>query len=301
MKLIYYITIDFIAVGIVTVVPLFVLIGLILLYCVYLRSAGRSIHPNKESLRKRDEKGRKIIQFQIQFARAFFGDWVIHSEERDGKPIIMIFKKPFPLWALVMVTIDQVIIIAYVTAMFFDVLIVERSYKCDQNQVGYDCFIVYNASYFTDPINCSDPLFNSEEVKLVCSKFNFNFPVAAALAGGLLEFFPLLFTVPLFLIIKLANGNRCRQCSTYILQWIVFFVLLICGLTILGNETVRTYVIGIDIYEFFTFCSLFAIVLAVIVMPWSLFIKIKSYNQDNVTSLDESIQRAEKGFEEVIL
>ena len=95
MKLIYYITIDFIAVGIVTVIPLLVLIGLILLYCVYLRSAGRSIHPNKESLRKRDERGRKIIQFQIQFARAFFGDWVIHSEEREGKPIIMIFKKTF--------------------------------------------------------------------------------------------------------------------------------------------------------------------------------------------------------------
>ena len=113
MKLIYYITVDFIAVGIMTVVPLVVLIGLILLYCVCLRSAGRSIHPNKESLRKRDKRGRRIIQFQIQFARAFFGDWVIHSEEREGKPIIMIFKKPFPLWILIMVTIDQVIIILY--------------------------------------------------------------------------------------------------------------------------------------------------------------------------------------------
>ena len=122
------------------------------------------------------------------------------------------------MWALIVVTIDQVIIIAYVTAMFFDVLIVEKSYKYDQKQVGFDWLTVHNASYFIDPINCSDTLLNSEEVKLVCSKFNFNFPVAGVLAGGLMEFFPLIFTVPLFFIIKLANRSRFRQCGTYILQ-----------------------------------------------------------------------------------
>lgn len=80
-----------------------------------------------------------------------------------------------------------------------------------------------------------------------------------------MKFFPPLFTVPLFIVIKLANGSKCCQYGTYILQWIALLFVLFCGLTMLGNDNVRYYVIGIQIFDFFTYNALFATLSAILI------------------------------------
>ena len=279
MKYVYYEIVDMLLFILLVILPIFIIVALLAFQFCYLSSAQRSVHPNNnERLKKKIERAKKITKFQIQFAKSFFGDWVIDSEERDGKLMILLFKKPFPMWTLMIVTIEQIIIIAYIAAIFFNVLLVERSYECDQTQVGFDCFFYNeNLTNFDGPINCSN---SSDGLLIDCRKFNFNFPVAAALAGGLMEFFPLLFTVPLFIIIKLANGNKCRRCGTYILQWIAFLFTIICTLT-MSDTNIRYYIMGIQIHDYFTYIALFFTLLSVFVMPWSLAIRRPSNSNKN--------------------
>ena len=271
MKYIYYEILDWLLMLVIIFLPIVIIVALLAFQFCYLSSAQRSVHPNSnERSKKKIERAKKITKFQIQFAKSFFGDWVIDSEERDGKLMILLFKKPFPMWTLMIVTIEQIIIIAYIAAIFFNVLLVERSYKCDETQVGFDCFIYdENLTAFIGPINCS---YSYDGLLVDCRKFNFNFPVAAALAGGLMEFFPLLFTVPLFIIIKLANGSKCRRCGTYILQWIAFLFIIISTL-IMSDTYIRYYVMGQQIHDYFTYVALFFTLLSVFVMPWSLAIR----------------------------
>ena len=271
MKYIYYEILDWLLMLVIIFLPIVIIVALLAFQFCYLSSAQRSVHPNSnERSKKKIERAKKITKFQIQFAKSFFGDWVIDSEERDGKLMILLFKKPFPMWTLMIVTIEQIIIIAYIAAIFFNVLLVERSYKCDETQLGFDCFIYdENLTAFIGPINCS---YSYDGLLVDCRKFNFNFPVAAALAGGLMEFFPLLFTVPLFIIIKLANGNKCRRCGTYILQWIAFLFIIISTL-IMSDTYIRYYVMGQQIHDYFTYVALFFTLLSVFVMPWSLAIR----------------------------
>ena len=266
--------------------PIVIIVTLLAFQFCYLSSAQRSVHPNSnERSKKKIERAKKITKFQIQFAKSFFGDWVIDSEERDGKLMVLLFKKPFPMWTLMIITIEQIIIIAYIAAIFFNVLLVERSYNCDQTQVGFDCFLYdENLTYFVGPINCS---YSYDGLLIDCRKFNFNFPVAAALAGGLMEFFPLLFTVPLFIIIKLANGNKCRRCGTYILQWIALLIILFCCLLVTGENGIRYYIMGIQIFDYFTYVALFSTILSVLVMPWSLAIRRLSNSDKHKSGLTE--------------
>ena len=290
MKYIYYEIVDWLLMLVIIFLPIVIIVALLAFQFCYLSSAQRSVHPNNnERLKKKIERAKKITKFQIQFAKSFFGDWVIDSEERDGRLMILLFKKPFPMWTLTIVTIEQIIIIAYIAAIFINALLVERSYNCDQTQVGFDCFFYYEdvgVRHLADPINCSN-YSNTDGLFVYCCKFNFNFPVAAALAGGLMEFFPLLFTVPLFIIIKLANGNKCRRCGTYILQWIALLTILFCCVMVTGKNGIRYYIMGIQIFDYFTYVALFSTTLSVLIMPWSLAIRRLSNSDKHKSELME--------------
>ena len=96
MKFVYYAVVDMLSPGCVLVTPFIVIITRILLNLfTYNRSTRRSIRPTKPNLQKRKDRVTKIIiQFQIQFAKTFFGDWVIDSEKRGGKTVILLLKNP---------------------------------------------------------------------------------------------------------------------------------------------------------------------------------------------------------------
>lgn len=95
MKFVYYAVVDILSAGCVLVTPFIVITAMILVNFIYLQLTRRLTHPTKPNLQKRKDRVRKIIiQFQIQFAKTFFGDWVIDSEKRGGKTVILLLKNP---------------------------------------------------------------------------------------------------------------------------------------------------------------------------------------------------------------
>lgn len=95
MKFVYYVVVDILSAGCVLVTPFIVITAMILVYFIYLQLTRRLTHPTKPNLQKRKDRVRKIIiQFQIQFAKTFFGDWVIDSEKRSGRTVILLLKNP---------------------------------------------------------------------------------------------------------------------------------------------------------------------------------------------------------------
>ena len=96
MKFVYYVlVVDILSAGCVLVTPFIVITAMILVNFIYLQLTRRLTHPTKPNSQKRKDRVRKIIiQFQIQFAKTFFGDWVIDSEKRGGKTVILLLKNP---------------------------------------------------------------------------------------------------------------------------------------------------------------------------------------------------------------
>ena len=240
--------------------------------------------------RQNDTKARMALcYFKMNLAKAFFGDWVVNCnrEEPNGRIVLLLFKKQFPLWTLTLVTANQGIIIVYIAAVFLNALLIERSDDCKSafTDPGFNCFLPTNSDYYADPINCSD--INVDEVEVLCLKFNINFPFAAGLAGGLLEFLPLLFTIPLYAIIKCTSKtSRKLQYTVYAIQLIALLALMCCAFLLLIFETVREYVFGFNIYDFFTYSSFFTIMFFVLGMPWSLATRPK-INIDEASLAEE--------------
>ena len=292
MMLVYYAAVDFSALGVL-------LIGTILAIVFALYSIKQAIcHTVVYPIGTRARKG-KMYKFQINFAKAFFGDWVIDTEEEeDGTTFILLFKKRFPLWTLMMVTANEINMLVYIAAVFFNAFLIERSKECTSTFIspGFDCFPARGGDFFANPINCSNDFIDYEKLDITCLKFTMNFPFAAGLAGGLLEFFPLLFTIPLYAIVQLSNGNKHRKYIAYGIQWIVLVMIIVFGFVLFVVSHIRDYVIGYDLYNVFTYVSLFAMLLSVLTMPWSLAIQPRAHDVPIAANPDYYIRKAEEGF-----
>lgn len=284
MQVIYYAAVDWIAIAIVIIAP-FVLIVISLVALV--RGQCSTVHPVTFS----DSK--KSYLYQLKFSKALFGGWVLDIEEIDGHFTMLMFKQPFPLWSVTMVTTVSVNIIISITAVFFNTLLIDRRYDCNAIDIGFDCFEanqVRDFDYFIDPINCSTYTGNTS---VMCYKFTLNLPIAAALAGGLMQFYPLLFTIPLYVIIKLSNNeDRFHQVFAYILQWIVFLIVLLIEMLLVLIDVIREHILGVDINNFFTYASLFITLQTVLAMPWSLAVR-RTIGND----LTDPVQQVEKGID----
>ena len=286
LLLVYYTFVDWFAIAIVCLVPLIVIVvscclqlNLSKATCVFCTTDG---------------KYREHLMVLIKISKAVFGDFMIDTEERHGKMILLLYNKPFPLWSVLLVATVLVNIVLYITTVFFNLLLIDRRYECTTD-IGFDCFHavdVNSFNYGSTPFNCSE--LRDRDIPIICYKLTFNFPTAAAFVGGLMEFLPLLFIVPLYIIIKLINERSLLQrILIYIFQWIILLTLITVGLVAFFIIESRVYIMGNDINNLFTYMSLFVILITVLVMPWSLVVR----RTDTVVS-SELLQNVEKGLNE---
>ncbi len=294
MNYIYYIIVDSIAITVLLIATFAAM--LFALFAVKQAMCTTAVQPIGMKKRKS-----KMYNFQLNFAKAFLGDWVLDTEENDdGTTFILLFKTRFPDWTLLMVSANLMIMLVYIAAVFFNAFLIERTTDCTSTffDPGFNCFI-RDDTVFIPSINCSDVDYEKHDI--ICLKFTMNFPFAAGLTGGLLEFFPLLFTIPLYTIIKVSNGSKFRMYIAYALQWFLLVIVMVLGIALFLIKYVRQYVIGNDIYDFFTYASLFAILLSVLIMPWSLTIQPKIRDKLDINrnhSPDYYIHRAEEGLDD---
>ena len=228
----------------------------------------------------------------IKISKAVFGNFMIDAEERHGKMILLLYNKPFPLWSVLLVVTVLVNMTVYITTVFFNFLLIDRRYDECTNDIGFDCYDLRNDSL----LNCSELHVRDINISIICYKLTFNFPTAATFVGGLMEFLPLLFIVPLYIIIKLINERSLlRRILIYIFQWIILLTLTTVGLFAFSDDYTRKYIVGgLNFLNIFTYASLFVILITVLVMPWSLVVR----RTDTVVSseLADQLQNAEKGL-----
>jgi hypothetical protein len=299
MALLDYVIVDLLSVVLVLVLPVFFILASIFIQLKAHCDSSAAVRPDGfKGETKLSNRARKIFLFQVKMLRHFYGSWVIDVDEDNGKFPTLLFGKPFPSWAVVMSTGVLAVMVCYITIMFINALLLRREYSCDlvRHEIGFECFqknFENRYKYLSNPINCSEA---EERDRIVCFKYTFNFPFAAGLAGGLLEFFPLLFTVPLFVIVKLASWTRFFKYVAFFLQLSMLLLILIsCAMLFSTINGITHYIIGIDVYNYFTYVSLFAILLSVLVMPWSLAAAGNGYNNPPSNENDHIIQEAEKG------
>ena len=152
-------------------------------------------------------------------------------------------------------------------AVFWDVLLVERSYTCNPGLNGLDCFDANNGTY----VDCFK-YDNTTQTVLICFRYVFNYGQAMSAAGGMFMFGGLFMTLLSFLTIWVYD--MCANRSIAILVIIASQVFAcVSTLTVLGVTTFVPSISDIaykDVPSFAQYITLSCTLLWAIGMPWYL-------------------------------
>ena len=132
-------------------------------------------------------------------------------DDTDDDPQTLLYRYVIPKKGVILFTLSTTIIMAMITLIFLDILLIERGYSC---RIGADCFVMtsngdYWSSLYDEPIdNCTiaeEVMSNnaSNFTELICYKYGFQFASAAGIAGGLLTIFSLITHAMSFVFLEL--------------------------------------------------------------------------------------------------
>lgn len=239
--------------------------------------------------RKRLVKAKRFLKFQIKIAKGFFGDAIVNWRDGENGMELMIHKYRFPMWTLMFVIINEVVLVIFTLGIFFLLLLIERTFVCDPEAVGVDCFPVTRIDGEFPLLNCSDYeyLDNHSIVDFQCLKLSFNFASAAGLAGGMLEILPLFFIVLTLMILKVASGHKLRKYTTALFQVLSLLACVVILLVIIRFDSLRDYLIAGNDENYLTYVCIFGILFGGISIPWVFLLRGKHHDDDGIDEDEE--------------
>jgi len=174
--------------------------------------------------------------------------------------------------------------------MFFQLLLLDVSYDCDEDDKTKDCFKYESWStkrFSKDPVNCSSAAVQNGSVQVVCYKIVFNAGLAMGASYGTFKFSMVLINLAAtgLLMIKQAKHIKALRITVAFLCLVVFAALIAVQFTTLRvhfvSETLAT-----------TFQMLYTLLIGlsfVFYIPWKELITLKNaQNEPEATGVDNT-------------
>lgn len=202
---------------------------------------------------------------------------VIGNEDLSDK----VFSGLFSVWCMLFMGLF---------VMFFQLLLLDVSYDCDEDDKTKDCFKYesWNTKRFSkDPVNCSSAAVQNGSVQVVCYKIVFNAGLAMGASYGTFKFSMVLINLAAtgLLMIKQAKHIKVLRITVAFLCLVVFAALIAVQFTTLRvhfvSETLAT--------TFQILYTLFIGLSFVFCIPWKELITLKNaQNEPEATGVDNT-------------